>query len=956
MSGTIVLLLRFQNMANLKTLEFKYQKDFHTVFEDLATLMFCTVLCLPWGVCRRKNQKGIESDPVKIDKKVREGSEFCCSPGVYAYQAKYYSDKLNNHTNEIKESIQQARKEGVTHLLFFTNQWRPDRNSKTGKEPRFLHDIELYCQGTNQEPEIKLIWWDGSIIETSLDLPDFKNVRDIYFHESESSITSSFYKDVYSEFSETPKNSLYGDISLREGYIEPSILLDGSICSVKEFLEIFVNRETSIAVICGEPGHGKTSLCYKAMCDFYKKGWLCNTVSNVLCFSLNPATTSALANDSFNLYPLLSWGNDRTDKDHKFKESDCNNALIFFDGFDELLEWYPKYSIQTFIESRIVKFQKATGAHIIVTSRNMAIDIYKGNDSKAHGTNIPIYHLLPISKTQQIEWIEKYIKRSRNTSPEKAHLLEEYLESYKEMQDIEDIERILGIPSIFRMIVDAQYYPSTGKSLTQLYDDLFSLTWKRHEKKGDLIRSEMTTRNLLANHAIKVFMDNNVTARTSVSIKSSWLYSFYTTHDGDNRVGFLHRSFYQFFLAHGILSWYLTYSDKCDVITFIDELSQLSFRRVDIATLIHIKEICKFTRSPKALKSAFIKAYEILKTTDGILKLSNAACSNEKEKAPSPLERANNVFYNIISIGSVCGYPISNKDINTNSFKLYDLSKCILINADLHLTSLEGVKLSGANLAGADLSGADLSMSDLSGVVLSTAILTGAKLIHANFNKADLCEAKLIEANLKEANFNEADLTRADLSRTNVKNASFRNADLRNAILKHIDFGGVCFYKSNLSGGIDISWSNFSRTDFRRANLNGANLSNCNFQRADLSGANLSEVNLSHSDLSWANLSECDLSGANLEGANLCGANLSWANLSETSYVDNTSRVNNNGCNLSNAIIIGVNFTGANLSRAIFKQTNIENCIILNVKIDYSNAQALSNYGYDTSKMILIDR
>ena len=47
----------------------------------------------------------------------------------------------------------------------------------------------------------------------------------------------------------------------------------------------FKDDKKIIAVICGEPGHGKTSLCQKAMCDFYKNGWLATRVSNVFCFS-----------------------------------------------------------------------------------------------------------------------------------------------------------------------------------------------------------------------------------------------------------------------------------------------------------------------------------------------------------------------------------------------------------------------------------------------------------------------------------------------------------------------------------------------------------------------------------------------------------------------------------------------------------------------------------------------
>lgn len=60
-----------------------------------------------------------------------------------------------------------------------------------------------------------------------------------------------------------------------------------------------------------------------------------------------------------------------------------------------------------------------------------------------------------------------------------------------------------------------------------------------------------------------------------------------------------------------------------------------------------------------------------------------------------------------------------------------DLSKVVLIKADLY-----SADLSGANLAGANLSSANLSSANLTG-----ANLTGANLTGANLNKADLTGA-----------------------------------------------------------------------------------------------------------------------------------------------------------------------------------------------------------------------
>jgi hypothetical protein len=72
-----------------------------------------------------------------------------------------------------------------------------------------------------------------------------------------------------------------------------------------------------------------------------------------------------------------------------------------------------------------------------------------------------------------------------------------------------------------------------------------------------------------------------------------------------------------------------------------------------------------------------------------------------------------------------------------------------------------------------------------------------------------------------------------------------------------------------------------------RAILAEANLSQANLSASELIGINLADANLQNTNLSWttligANLSNANLSGANLEGADLSGANLTGANLKST--------------------------------------------------------------------------
>lgn len=95
-----------------------------------------------------------------------------------------------------------------------------------------------------------------------------------------------------------------------------------------------------------------------------------------------------------------------------------------------------------------------------------------------------------------------------------------------------------------------------------------------------------------------------------------------------------------------------------------------------------------------------------------------------------------------------------------------------------------------------------------------------------------------------------------------------------------------------------------------RVQLNGACLNHAMLKKANLWQANLSFASLIGSDLSGANLQQANLSWANLAGANLFGANLSGARLE--------------GANLSGANLLQSNLTLANLTNACLYEAGLD--------------------------------
>jgi uncharacterized protein YjbI with pentapeptide repeats len=127
-----------------------------------------------------------------------------------------------------------------------------------------------------------------------------------------------------------------------------------------------------------------------------------------------------------------------------------------------------------------------------------------------------------------------------------------------------------------------------------------------------------------------------------------------------------------------------------------------------------------------------------------------------------------------------------------------NLSKVNFTGANLTNADLTGIRnLKGAKLPGAKLAGVKCSDIDLSNAYCPKIDLTRAILVDANLSKIDLTEATVIEGKLQGANLSGAKLTGADLSDANLTNATLTGADLTGANLF-----GTNLTDANLIGAI----------------------------------------------------------------------------------------------------------------------------------------------------------
>ena len=277
------------------------------------------------------------------------------------------------------------------------------------------------------------------------------------------------------------------------------------------------------------------------------------------------------------------------------------------------------------------------------------------------------------------------------------------------------------------------------------------------------------------------------------------------------------------------------------------------------------------------------------------------------------------------------GASLRGADLSELDLSGCDFSEGDLIGANLSRSNLSGarfaeawmahVSLSGCRLDGTDFTAAALGCADLSGsrgkgtlferAVLSGAVFTDCDLTESRFagaaflgsffrgcgiRKSDLAGAKLLSVgplpfppaglprgpegerqDLSEADFSGCDLTgalflKADLSGCNLTGCTLSKATFLECTGPGSRFAGGRLHKAAFPNSTDFSRSDFRGADLAGANLRGVDLSGSDFRGAHLSGADLSGgrwqgVRMSGSSAVGARFTHADLRGVDGRGA-----------------------------------------------------------------------------------------
>lgn len=543
-----------------------------------------------------------------------------------------------------------------------------------------------------------------------------KKIRE-KFKKKNNPLLDRYYNDIMNDLDKDEKSVLTGNgaLSNDEVYID-AYSVEYPETKILNTIDRWSSKDDyGVMLIHGEPGHGKTTLCRKAVYE-YGMDRFCKDKTNVFWFRLNPAYSDIInKNGELVLENAFCWGNIKSQREiiplRENKEA-YEESIIFLDGYDELKVQAQSINVRLsdFI-NEVKKYAREYQIHFVVTARTRSVE------DELYELEIPTLEFAPMTKEQQTNWIHK-----------RQELYEYEGKFVKLRESSEEMKEMLGIPILFRMVVNARL-EDTATGVVELYDKLFRATMERRDSNSETVKK---WRQNYQDLAYKIYCNNEQFADIQGKQQADeFLYMFYIKGGDKQHVEFLHRSFYQYFLAHFLYRKMSAVEDEESAEAFLCCLAE---RQIDYDILDYIQQIQE--KKPDVTQEKCEQIINKLEQTGTIIVQALEMPNKNGDAEKHPLLRCENVLKNALSICCIVAtaaksrFNISlfhKKNIH-KAMRKYNCSDIWLNNADLNGANLINANLSITNLNGANLTGTGLIGVDLIGVDLTGANLSGADL------------------------------------------------------------------------------------------------------------------------------------------------------------------------------------------------------------------------------------
>ncbi|WP_229754234.1 AVAST type 4 anti-phage nuclease Avs4 [Fictibacillus barbaricus] len=217
----------------------KFSENPQNNFEWLCYLLFCEEFGKEFGIFRYKNQSGIETNPVYVDKE------------VIGWQAKFYETTLSDHKSDLINTLIKTKRDysDLTKIIFYTNQEWGQSHKSEQNDPQAKVDIESKAK----ELDLQIEWRTASYFESPFVTIKNELILQHFF---------SFEKSIVQLLSEkqTHASSILEDIQTSINFHGEKIEINRN-----DLLNKILNKieKEQVLMVTGDGGVGKTAVIKK---------------------------------------------------------------------------------------------------------------------------------------------------------------------------------------------------------------------------------------------------------------------------------------------------------------------------------------------------------------------------------------------------------------------------------------------------------------------------------------------------------------------------------------------------------------------------------------------------------------------------------------------------------------------------------------------------------------------